>query len=387
MLKKICCIGIVLSLSACNKVDNYLLGEDNTLKPKELKPLKSKNLTQLQEKWSLSAGSGKKSNGYLKLKPVVQDKTVYAADASGLISVVSAADGKLLWSKQLKEGLISGPALGQGYLLVGTDSSKIIALSKDTGQELWQAGLSGDALAKPLIAQNKAIIKTIDGNIYAFDLKTGKQVWLSEHGAPSLILKTSSSPVMVDNKIILVGHSDGKMDAINIETGQLLWQKSIAFAQGSSDVERLVDIDADPIVQGDKVLLATYQGYIGALSLQNGEFIWRKPASTYSNIVAKGDSIFMTDSNDVVWSINKQTGLVNWKQLKLKARGLTEPSIMGDRIVFGDKTGMLHVLSTQTGECIGRAELGGGIMVSPSVSGNSVYVMSANGKLSRYAVG
>lgn len=378
-------LSVILSMTACSKVDDYMLGKDNTPKPKALEPLETKG--QLKEKWSASTGSSKKASAFLKLKPVVIGKTVYTADASGIISAVNTKNGTQVWSRKLEEAIISGPAVSQGYLLVGTDASKVVAIDQNTGNVLWQTSLTGDALAKPLLAQNKAIVKTIDGNLYAFDLKTGNKLWLSTHGSPNLVLKASSSPVIVNNKMILVGYSDGKMDAVDIQTGQLIWQKNIAFASGASDLERLVDIDADPIVQGDRILLATYQGYIGALSLINGEFIWRKPASTYTNIVTQGNSLYMTDSNDVVWSLNKQTGLVNWKQVKLKARGLTEPSVVGEKLVIGDKTGMLHILSTQTGEFVERKQLGGEITIPPTVSGKNIYVMSSNGKLSRFSVG
>ena len=79
-----------------------------------------------------------------------------------------------------------------------------------------------------------------------------------------------------------------------------------------------VDIDADPIVRGDVAYLASYQGYVGALSLKDGQFIWRKPASVYKNMAIDGNALYLTDSDDTIWSINRQNGQVNWKQVALK---------------------------------------------------------------------
>ena len=185
---------------------------------------------------------------------------------------------------------------------------------------------------------------------------------------------------------ILVGYSDGKLDAVDIQFGHVLWQKSIAYASGSSDVERLVDIDADPIVRGGVVYLASYQGYVGALTLENGQFIWSKPASTYQNISIDDRSLYMTDSNDVLWAFDRTTGNVKWKQDLLKARGLSQPVLMGNRLVVGDKTGYLHVLSTQNGEMISRLQLSAAVDIAPTVSGHHVYVMTANGKLNCISV-
>lgn len=240
-------------------------------------------------------------------------------------------------------------------------------------------------MAKPIISHGKVIAKTIDGNLYAFDVHSGEKKWVSVHGAPNLILKASSSPVVMGN-VVVVGYSDGKMDAVDLESGHLLWQKSLVYATGSSDVERLVDIDADPIIRGNVAILGSYQGYIGAISLTDGQFLWSKPVSLYKNMVVRGGSLYLTDSNDVIWAINTRNGQVNWKQVALKARGLTEPVLMGDRLFVGDKTGMMHVLSTQSGEFLARAPMNGAVSVAPLALGNNLYVMTSNGKLSRYTV-
>lgn len=380
---KLIALSLCLSLQACSKVDDYMLGVDNSPAPKALEPIKSN--AKITEKWSVPIGKAQKANANLKLKPEIIGNIIYTADASGLIQAVNRSNGKLIWAKNLDSGVVSGPTVGSGYIALGTDSSSVVLLKQADGSQLWQAKASGEVLSKPIISNNKVIAKTIDGNLYAFNLANGQKLWMAEHGAPSLILKASSSPVVVD-KLVLVGHSDGKMDAIDLQTGHLVWQRSIAFASGSSDVERLVDIDADPIVRGNVAYLASYQGYLGALSLTDGQFIWKKPASVYKNMTIDGQTLYLTDSDDVVWAINRQNGQVNWKQVALKARGLTEPVLMGDRLILADKTGLLHVLEKNNGELISRSQVGGAVAIAPTVAGKNVYVMSANGKLSRFSV-
>ncbi|WP_028388780.1 outer membrane protein assembly factor BamB [Legionella fairfieldensis] len=382
--KKLLFLVLCLLLQACSKVDDYLLGQDNTPAPTALTPLKAK--AKLVEKWSLPIGRSQKTGANFKLKPEIIGNIVYTADASGLVQAVDKNKGQLLWSKKLTTGIISGPTVAAGVLALGTDASTIVVLKQTDGTELWQQKVSSEVLSKPVIAANKLIAKTIDGNLYAFSLANGEKLWLSDHGAPSLILKASSSPVVVDNKLALVGYSDGKMDAVDVATGRLIWQRSIAYASGSSDVERLVDIDADPIIRGNIAYLASYQGYVGALSLDNGQFLWRKPASVYKNMAIDSKTIYLTDSEDIIWAINRQNGQVSWKQVALKARGLTEPVLMGDRLVVGDKTGLLHIIATQNGDLLSRTEVGGAVTTAPSVAGNNIYVMSTNGKLSRFSV-
>ncbi len=383
MNKKLLLLTLSVVLQACNHLDNYMLGKDNTPAPAALEPIKTK--VALKEKWSVPV-SAKTTNANLKLKPAIVGNVVYTADTSGSIEAVEKASGQLLWSKKLPHSIVSGPSVAAGSIALGTDSSSVVLLKQTDGSELWTAKVSSEVLSKPVITGSKVIAKTIDGNLYALDLVTGKTLWVSEHGAPSLILKASSSPVVVGNKLVLVGYSDGKMDAVDLETGRLVWQRSIAYASGASDVERLVDIDADPIIRGNVAYLASYQGYVGALSLVDGQFLWRKPASVYKNMAIDDNTLYLTDSDDVVWAINRQNGQVNWKQVALKARGLTEPVLMGNRVVVGDKTGLLHVLAKSNGNLISRAQLGGAITTAPSISSNNIYVMTNNGKLNRFSV-
>nr|WP_165475057.1 outer membrane protein assembly factor BamB [Legionella yabuuchiae] len=383
MKKSLMLLSMVLILPGCSKVDDYMLGKDNTPKPETLEPIKSK--VTLKEKWSASIGTGSKSSMYLKLKPVIQDHIVYTADNSGLIQAIDKTTSKPLWVTQLKEKIISGPAIGQGYLVVGTNTANVVLLDQTNGKQIWKTEVSGDALAKPVIAHNKVLVKTVDGHLYGLDLHKGSKDWIVDHGAPNLVLKASSTPVVLD-KLALVGYSDGKLDAVDLQTGALLWQRGIAYASGSSDVERLVDIDADPIVRGSVAYLATYQGYVGAFSLVDGQFIWRKPASTYKNIALDEQALYLADSDDVIWAFDLKNGNVRWKQPALKARSLTEPVLMGNRLFIGDKTGLLHVLSTQNGEFVSRKQLNGPIYTGPIVSDHNLYVMTGNGLLNQLAV-
>ncbi len=372
-----------MALQACNKVDDYLLGKDNSPKPTALEQVTPK--LNLVKKWSSPVGKSQQSTAYLKLKPVIIGQTIYTSDKSGLVEAINKADAKPQWSQQLDHAIVSGPAVMGNYIALATDASTVVLLNRKNGERLWEKKLSSEVLAKPAMTQDKLIAKTIDGNLYALNIANGEKIWVVNHGAPNLILKAGSSPVIVDDKV-LAGYSDGKLDAVDLHTGRVLWQRSIAYAKGASDVERLVDIDADPIVKNNVAYLATYQGYIGALSLTNGQFIWNKEASVYKNIALSRNNVYITDSDDILWALDAKTGKVKWKQTALKSRGLTEPVIMGNRLVVGDKEGILHILTTQTGDFLARTQLTGSVNISPVVENDSIFVQTANGLLNKLSV-
>lgn len=380
---KLIVVALITMMQGCAQVDDYMLGKDNTPKPQALEQINPK--VKVAQNWTSPVGKARKSQEYLKIKPVIRGDYIYSADASGLIQSVNKKDGSIKWSTQLKSGIVSGPSVADGFIAVGTNSSSLVLLNQADGKELWRAKVSGEILSPPALSHQKVIAKTIDGKVFAYDAVTGKLLWTADHGSPSLVLKASSSPIIIDN-LVLIGFSDGKLDAIELDTGRVVWQRSIAYATGASDVERLVDIDADPIVKNKVAYLASYQGYIGALSLTDGQFIWKKSGSVYKNMILSANTLYLTDSNDVVWSINSRTGQVNWKQTALKARGLTEPVLLGNDLVVGDKTGYLHFIGSQTGELLARSQLSGGVSISPNVAGRNLYVLTDNGMLNQLSV-
>lgn len=365
----------VLGLSGCGYIDDYFLGKDNTLAPKPLPVIQPKIL--LNRIWTAKIGKAHQSHLYYKLKPVALGKKIYTADTSGRVSVLSSK-GQILWTTPLPNGLVSGPSVGSHHVIVGTDKGTLVALSPVDGHLIWEVPLSGEILAKSTITQKLVIAKTIDGHLYALDLATGKQIWAIEHGTPSLVLKASSSPLIVGNTA-LVGYSDGKLDAVDIQNGRVLWQRGIVYSNGASDVERLVDIDADPMMHNHLIYLASYQGFIGAFDPDSGQFAWSKPASVYKNMAMDSEALYVTDSHDVLWAYNLASGQVKWKQTILKANGLTEPVLIGNRVIVGDKNGYLHILAKSNGELIGREKIGSPIYISPAVSDDRIMVMTADG--------
>lgn len=369
----------LMFLQACGQVDNYVLGKENTPKPKDLQEIKQK--VSMTNKWAMQLANKSKNHNYMKLKPVIDGNTIYMASEKGIVQAVNRNTGTPLWNVNVKTSIISGPTVANGAVVVGTNVATIVTLDKNTGQKLWTAHLSQDTLSKSVILNDKVIVKTIDGNLYAFAKKDGKQLWVSEHGAPSLILKASSSPVVVGN-IVLVGFSDGKLDAIDVDDGRLIWQRSIAYATGSSDVEKLIDIDADPIVKNNVVYVASYQGYIGGISLETGQFVWTKAGSVYKNMAMDGKTLYIVDEKDILWALDDASGRVKWKQTALKYHGLTEPVLMGNKLIVADKSGYLHALAVNSGELLGRTKLSGSVNISPVVSGNFAYTIANDGVVS-----
>ena len=182
--------------------------------------------------------------------------------------------------------------------------------------------------------------------------------------------------------------ADGKVDALDPYSGRLVWQRSMSYAEGQSEVERLIDINTTPIVKDNIAYLASYQGYLIALSLQNGEFLWRQKMSSFKDMALNKDTLYVVDDRSNVLAINRHTGMILWHQNALHDRKLNAPAISRHGLVLTDADGTMYVLSLVTGERLAQMPLEKAAQTDavPIIDGKEVYVLYKHGLLTNYTL-
>jgi outer membrane protein assembly factor BamB len=332
--------------------------------------------------WSIATGDGM-GEDYLRLRPVIKEEQIFVASKAGVITALELSHGHKLWQKNIRQIITSGPAVDESIIIIVTKQPQVIALAAETGDVLWRAVLPNQVLAPPAIDQGQVIFKTVDGQVLALELQTGKPLWTYEHGSPMLVLRPSSAPQIIDNKVI-VGFSDGKLAALSLR-GSLLWERSIAFPQGVTVADQLIDIAADPLLSCDVIYVVTYQGKLAAISLKSGRILWQRNFSSYSGLTV-GNSLYITDAEGDVWALNPSTGELLWKQQLLRHRGLTAPVIFGNSLVIGDQEGYIHWLAQSDGHPLARDLVhdNASIIANPVVEYPMVCILTREGGLSAW---
>jgi outer membrane protein assembly factor BamB len=338
------------------------------------------------QQWTTTAGKGV-GDIYLKLSPAYSDGVVFAADKTGRVVAVNANSGVSRWDIETKLPISSGLAARDGMVIFGTDDGQVLALSSQNGRTLWRARVSNQVLATPTIANDFVLIKTIDGQVCLLTLKTGQQKWCHDHGAPTMILRGSSSPQYADG-LVVAGFADGKLAAYNVETGKIVWERALAVPKTTSAIDQLVDIDVDPRIANGVIYVATYQGNVAAVALRTGQIIWEHAISSYSGLALGKRLLFVSDAKSTVWAFDRDEGSVVWQQKALANRFITGPALMVDNtVVVGDAEGYLHWLAQNDGHLVARVQVEKkhGMIASPLVSPDeTVYVYTTDGKLNAY---
>ncbi|MBZ4203189.1 MAG: outer membrane protein assembly factor BamB [Methylovulum sp.] len=384
----------VLCLSGCAVFDSvgesfsglteYFGGDDVTDPPKaliEYPPEKTIDVI-----WEASVGVGTNQQS-VNLVPAISSETIIAADRKGLVVARALANGNKLWERNTELPFSGGPGVGQGTLIIGTSDAEVVALHSETGAELWRAKVSSEVLSVPVIANGIVIIRSSDGNVVALNEKTGAKLWSYEVPVPALSIRGTGTPVLFEENVI-GGYDNGKLMALRIKDGKFIWETSVAIPKGRSEVERLVDLDVNPLEAAGVIYNASFQGGVSATSAIDGEVIWRNESiSSHSGISNDWRYLYLTDVESHVWQLDQRSGLSLWKQQDYHQRQLSSPAVFENYVIVGDFEGYVHCLSALDGRSLARRHVAGGaITAKPVIVGDLLFVYATDGTLAAVRV-
>src|SRR3989344_5775070 len=345
-------------------------------------PAKLKDFTaekRVKELWSADSGASSVKKAVI-LWPSLDANVLYTSDPKGHVSAFAADSGRTLWKSHVDRP-VTGAAAGNGLVVVATKKGEVIALDSHDGHRLWVSVLSSQVVAPAAVQAGVVVVQSVDGKLVGLSVADGKRLWLYERSEPPLSLYGTAAPVMAGD-VVLAGFASGKIAAIQIKDGKLLWEMPVAQPHGRNEVERLVDVDASPLVVRNVLYAASYQGKIVAVDMQTGRILWSRDVSTYTGMDADSNNVYLTDDHGNVLALDQRTGASVWKQEQLRARRLNAPRYVDGLVAVGDFEGYVHWLSSDDGHFVARHRIGSSAVRSQViVNDDKLYVSNQSGDL------
>jgi len=372
-------------LAGCSTMSSWfsgvLGGDDNTAPPVPLEKLADP--LPLKKLWSTSVGVGYDEQ-FINLKPAIQDGRLFIADRKGRVVSFDAETGKEIWEVKTGMAVSGGPGVGEGLVLLGTSDAEVLALDADSGEQVWKASVSSEVLSVPRIDLDKVIVQAADGTVTALDAGDGEQLWVYDRSVPALSLRGTSTPA-VQHGLIVAGFASGKLVALSADKGFVAWETNITIPAGRSEIERIVDIDGDPVVVGGAIYVTTFQGRIAVVDIQSGDPGWKRDMSSHVGLGVDFSNVYVTDEDSYVWALSRGSGASEWKLEALGNRFVTAPVPFDEYVAVGDFEGYIHLLSRYDGHIAGRVKVDSkGIQARPLAAGDVLYVYGNSGKLGAY---
>ena len=349
----------------------------------------------VQRVWSKKVGNGL-GRKYVELTPAILADRVFVADAYGLVLALDRFSGKVIWRTEVGEPdrkswldvsnrsdpsfVSGGVGVGSGKVFVGTVRGDIIALDVGDGAELWRETLSSEILAPAVADFGVVVVQTADGKMYALDSETGNSRWVYDTQDPIVTLRGTANPVLSDGNAY-AGFANGTLAAVELASGFPIWEQRLTIPEGTSELERINDIDGRPLVLGQVVFAASHQGATQARRRTDGFMLWEEDHPSFHALAEGLDFVFVVRDDDVVVAAQQQSGTEAWKQDAFYNRTLTDPLAFHNYIVLGDAQGYLHVIAQSDGRLLGRHKIGSP-MRSPMVEEDGIfYALSNRGTL------
>ncbi len=357
--------------------------KEEELEPKELVDFEPQ--LKIKRVWSAKVG-GDAEFLRVALQPTGDGSRIYAASYDGNVTAFDARTGNQAWRNKLKVELSAGPGVGEGNVVVASKDGVAILLDAATGAERWRTNIDGESLARPIVSGNFVVIQTIDNRIMALSIFDGRQIWSVEQSTPSLTQRGSASPVLVGSTIV-AGFDNGRVSAIDLDSGDVIWESLLAPPSGRSVLDRLADVDGAIASVGQDIFAAGYQGRMAALAAESGQVLWSREISSYVGVAVDWNSVYTTRDDGEIIAMSRRDGTETWRNNDLLRRLPTLPTSFNTTVAVGDLEGYIHFFSNLTGEPVARVKLGGtAISNAPVVMADRLYVQTDSGNIAAYEI-
>ncbi len=355
----------------------------STGKPPDLPDLLSLTKNQARVRWRYSLGEG----GY-GFQPAVIDGKLWAASRDGEITGLNAASGD--WIAEVDTDVELSAGVGtDGSVLVVCDAEGHLRGYSLKGKPLWSVALNAQAASVPAVGGGVVVIRLSDNSVASFDIADGSVRWRYTRRNPSLVLR-QTSVISIDPDAAYVGLPGGRIVSLALATGASRWESGVSLPRGANEIERIADVVASPVLMGDNVCAAAYQGRITCLDRTNGRVLWSKNLRAASGADVSAERIVVADVQSTLFAYSS-SGELTWEQNALSGRQLGPPRLANGRVWVGDANGYVHVLDAANGEVIGRVQTDGTqVFVAPipvtAGAASSVVVQTAGGTIASVTV-
>lgn len=324
----------------------------------------------LTVKWAYS------TDATINLTPITDGEHIYLPLASGIITSLNAADGKLIWKTDLGGEISSSPTADGNAVYIASKSLEdqksnkqatgaIRALGHEGGITLWMRTLpmpiKGTLIENGLNLYGGAS----DGRVYAFKKRSGDIAWTLQYSAPF-----ESYPIIAGSKLY-IGSDDGYLFALDKYNGKIIWRYR---TRGP--------IRGRAYISNGFVYFGSSDGYVYAVSDSDGRLRWRRrTGASVQTVAGAQNGLLVASFDNFAYSLSYNNGDRLWKR-QLAGRVVAEPLATSDGALFTPLSSSIGVvLDLKNGKQLNSLPIGeeNDLRASPIISGNLLLLTTRHG--------
>jgi outer membrane protein assembly factor BamB len=349
--------------------------------------------------WTVSIGQGSTGTRRLNATPVVSGGRVFTMDTAGDVHAFDAGSGNSLWQARIalpkrnsNAAFGGGVSVVDGRVFATTGYGIAAAFDAATGKELWRQSLGEPLRGAPSVYGNRVYVLTIDNQLFALNAETGETAWNVSGTVEVAGLLGAAAPAVAQDTVV-VGFSSGELNALRAENGRTVWADALARTGRSTAMAALSDIDASPVIDRGRVYAIGHGGRMAALELATGQRVWERNFAGTSTPWVVGEFVYIVTLEGEVMCLTRREGKIRWvraldryKNPKKKSDPIqwSGPILAGDRLFLVSSNQQMVAMSPLTGEVLSTEKLKARAFLGPIVADNTLYVLTDDGKLTAW---
>lgn len=352
----------------------------------------------LQQAWSSNIGRGTRRGLPLTAQPIVVDGKVFTLDTAQTLSAFNAADGKKLWSVNVKDPkekdpvIAGGLSYSRGRIYVTNGYDELLTVDPANGGIGWRARLPAPSRAAPTVLEDRVFVSTLDSRILALSAFDGSLLWQFAGVSELTGLLGAAAPAASAN-IVVPAFTSGEVYALRVENGSVAWSDNLAAFRRASGVSGLADIRGLPVIDKGIVLAVSFGGMMAAIDERTGNRIWQREFGGAETPWVAGNHVFVLSSQNELVALGRDNGVIRWvtqlprfgnEEKRRDPLTWTGPVLAGGRLIVAGSNGQVIEVIPENGETVRHWAAGKSFRIPPVVAGSTLYLLDENGTLLAY---
>ncbi|MBV9527967.1 PQQ-binding-like beta-propeller repeat protein [Sphingomonas sp.] len=349
--------------------------------------------------FTVPAGRGSSLTARLAASPIVAGGRVIVIDTQGIVRAFDVQTGARAWETPTpvdrgnEASLYGGGVAADNGIIYATNGlGYVTALDARNGGVIWKVRPGGPLRGAPSVANGAIYVVSQDNQIYSLKASDGSTNWSEAASLEVAGVFGSASPAIGQGTVV-AGFSSGELNAYRYENGRQVWQDILQRTSVTTSVSSLADIDADPVIDRGQVFAIGQGGRMVALDITSGQRLWELNIAGISTPWVAGDWLWVVTSDARLLCISRDNGHIRWIQklpryVKAKSKkgeiDYSGPILAGGRLILTGSNGAIVSIDPATGAFQGQTSAGADISLPPVVANSTLFILDDQGRLTAF---
>ncbi|MEM8771073.1 MAG: PQQ-binding-like beta-propeller repeat protein [Pseudomonadota bacterium] len=286
-------------------------------------------------------------------------------------------------------GFGGGVAFDDGRVFVTSGFGFVAALDAISGDELWRFETDAAVRTPPTAYRGNVYLTTNINEFLVLNQETGEQVWGFQSFEETARFLSSASPAAAGD-LVVAPFSSGELVAFLADSGRALWNETLAQQTRLTALASLNDIAGSPVIDRGLVYVVSHGGRFAAIDIRSGQRVWESSIASLQQPWVAGDVIYVVSTNAEIVCVSRNDGAILWvsqlqryeNEKKKKGRiTWAGPVLAGDHLILVSSLGEIVKVDPASGALVETKKLDGGAVIAPVVANEKVFILTEKGKL------